>query len=889
MRLRTWARRSITVLLLLAVLNVCISVLLRGDPAHRYLTARLAESFGRPLEVGRFDFSFLDGLRLSAKRITVGEDPRFGQEYFLRAEQLTAGVRWRQFLKGRFEFGTLTFSQPSLNLVRASNGRWNIENWLPARPASSERSVLSMPHESAGHLYKIKIDGGRINFKSGADKHPFALVDVLGSIEQESPGRWRLDLEAIPKRAGVTLQQSGTLRVAGRIAGTSARLQPAELSATWADASIADMLRLAHGKDYGVRGLLTLQLNALSQSERVPGWSFALVGQAQHVHRWDLPGRVSDPDVNVIAEALWDPREPRLRVVKASATGPHSQLQGTGEVLWQSGIEPEFQFHTAAIDFADLFGWYRAFQPNVAEQTSLKGSLSGGFAVRGWPIKFTNAEFKSPGAALDVTGLRAPISLGELSIKLHDGRFAIDPIAIYLPAIEAKEAATELRSERKGSAGRSEAPIRKRYMPELRPAELLKISASISLEEKYAAITVDGKTSRAEDLLLVMKSMGHPINSNWTLGGPVNFNFRRDIRVESTSVATAGWLELQGSRLQVTGLNFPLHLDDARIEWKNDLREVTLRAARALGAQWTGRLVQQDVTSGSPPPPWKVDLSADHLSAADLDHWLGPRGRRGFLERLLPGFAPSAAQAAVTSVDDYSVRNTRAAGRIEIGELEIAPLLVRKLQGRVDIRGRTVRLEDARGEFYGGKVSGSFEADLKALPEYRADAEIERTNLAALTAATTTLRERFGGFASASIHLTARGIGRDALAKSFEGVGKLSTRELQVRGLDLKTAMAARTFHSGIAQWSVAEGLFAIDAKGIRITRLRLKDGATSILAEGTVDFSHALDFEVRALPDSPDAGALLVPVRAVHLTGTLESPRLERMIPGIEPKPASN
>ena len=46
------------------------------------------------------------------------------------------------------------------------------------------------------------MDGGRINLKRGAEKHPFALVEVSGNIEQQGEGRWRMDLEAQPARAG---------------------------------------------------------------------------------------------------------------------------------------------------------------------------------------------------------------------------------------------------------------------------------------------------------------------------------------------------------------------------------------------------------------------------------------------------------------------------------------------------------------------------------------------------------------------------------------------------------------------------------------------------------------------------------------------------------------
>ncbi|HXN21654.1 MAG TPA: AsmA-like C-terminal region-containing protein [Candidatus Dormibacteraeota bacterium] len=888
MRLQIWVRRSVTVLLLAAACNAGISISLRGQRAHDYLTARLAESFGRPVEVGRFDFSFFDGLRLNAKKITVGEDLRFGHEYFLRAEQLKAGLRWGRFFFGHFEFGTLSFTRPSLNLVRTSDGRWNIENWLPTTKPAAPVPGSRLSRDPAGRLYKIEVDGGRLNFKSGADKRPFALVDVSGSVEQEAPGRWRLDLEAHPMRAGVTLQQSGILRVFGRVAGTSARLQPAELYAKWEDASIADMLRLADGKDYGVRGRLTLDLSVLSQPATAFGWILALNGQAANVHRWDLAARPSDPTLNVTASAVWDPRDPRMKIGSLTVEGPHSQLRGSGEVIWHTEIKPEFEFHTRGIAFADLFGWYRAFQPGVAEQTSLDGYVRGQFGVSGWPPQLDSAEFTSNGATLGAEGLRGPIASGQIAGTFQDGWLRIEPLLIHLPALKANSQGAAVRG----------ATIGKSEEPDASSAEFLKLSARVSQTEKIGTIALEGETRRAEDLLSMMRAIGQPVNQNWTLTGPLKLNFRRTIKIangkspmeramgNSTSEEMIGWVELQDARLRMAGLHMPVELADARLEWKDGERNVLLRSAGGLGAHWTGTLIQQGIAADRPPPPWDLDLSGDHLSAVELIHWLGP-APRGFLERLLPGIAAANVMSANKNAGDQPVNSIRARGHIALEELQVAPLHVRKLQGNVKINGRIVRLEDAEGEFYGGKLHGSFEGDLNALPEYRVNATIERVNLSALVGATTTLRERFGGFASGRIHLTARGMDREELAKSLKGNGEFIGWGTQVRGLDLKAAMAARTFHTGTAQWPSAEGTFAINAREIRITDLRLKDGSTDMFAEGTIDFSHALDLQVRA--PGPASGLGMRPARSVHLTGTLEAPRLERVIPKVEAKPASN
>jgi uncharacterized protein involved in outer membrane biogenesis len=132
---RKWWKLAISVLALIAFAQLAVGVLVRTRRVHDYLIARLERAFGRQVEVGQFDAQVFPSVRLDANGITVGEDPAFGHEYFLRAEKLTAGLRWRGLVGGHFEFGTLTLSRPSLILVRSSEGRWNLEDWLP--PAKS--------------------------------------------------------------------------------------------------------------------------------------------------------------------------------------------------------------------------------------------------------------------------------------------------------------------------------------------------------------------------------------------------------------------------------------------------------------------------------------------------------------------------------------------------------------------------------------------------------------------------------------------------------------------------------------------------------------------------------------------------------------------------------
>jgi len=265
-KLQKWWKPALAIVVLVIALQAGVSLLAHTHRVHGYLVAHLERAFGRQVEVVSFDARILPSPQLDANGVTVGEDPSFGHEYFLRAERLSAGLRWLGLLRGHFEFGTMSLYKPSLILVRNAEGRWNLERWLP--PAKVNLVQIPRPYGPSSpvapvnRLQKIDFDEGRINFKTGDDKLPFAFIGVSGSVDQISPGRWQLRLEARPWRSGVSLQSAGTIQVVGDVAGTSTRLQPAEITLHWSAASLADVFRLFRGQDYGLRGVFALDASA---------------------------------------------------------------------------------------------------------------------------------------------------------------------------------------------------------------------------------------------------------------------------------------------------------------------------------------------------------------------------------------------------------------------------------------------------------------------------------------------------------------------------------------------------------------------------------------------------------------------------------------------------
>src|SRR6202142_2754491 len=80
---RRWLKRILLILILLWLANESISLAIQHTSLNRKIPARLESAFGRSVEVGSYGFSLWGRPTLEARSVVVGEDPRFGREYFL--------------------------------------------------------------------------------------------------------------------------------------------------------------------------------------------------------------------------------------------------------------------------------------------------------------------------------------------------------------------------------------------------------------------------------------------------------------------------------------------------------------------------------------------------------------------------------------------------------------------------------------------------------------------------------------------------------------------------------------------------------------------------------------------------------------------------------------
>lgn len=871
MRNRKWLRWAAILALAWIALSVGISSVLRTRKARRYLTAHLETSFGRAVEVDRFTFSLLDGPRLSAERVTVAEDSRFGHEYFLRAARLTASPRWLALLAGRFEFGRLSLEQPSLNLVRDAIGHWNIESWLPpAVPGSRGREPAGDAAPKNGvaqtaRLYRIDIDGGRIDFKQGDDKSPFALVNVSGRLDQIEPGRWGIDLEALPMRAGVELQEAGTLRLRGTIAGTSARLQPAQLSLTWREASLADAIRLARGLDLGARGQIEADLSARVEPRSAsaaaapsPGgavWSVAMTARLSGVHGWSLPERSGDPSANLAIQAQWRAGDAHAEIGNVVLEMPRSHLRGTGALDWSHGFRPEVHFVTSAVGLGDLLAWYRAFRPGVADDLNADGVIGLDASLGGWPVKLERGALASVGARITSRALAAPLRIGAINASVAAGGLDFAPTRL------------DYESPRAAAVTERSGPVEQGFS--LRGL-IAPMNASSIFSPWDWDIHADGETSRAEDWRGLGLAFAQSSASAWNFQGGVALHLHSRRTPDASSNGWSGTADFQNFALAEPLLNQPLRFSKAHVELGPAGRSIALTAANGFGAVWSGTIRRGARAAG-----WEIDLTADRLDAAQLARWLDPRARslasaaRPFLAA--PAQDPAAREAAIMQIS--------AQGRLRAGAVLLGSLQLDHLEAGLEIAGRYLKLHGATAGFYDGNVTGDFEAQLLSTPGYEFRGKVERVDLARLGRATSSLANRFAGLASGSLEFGSNGVGRTNLMNSLVGVGKITVRNPDLRGL----SFPASPGQAAPFRMASISGGFIVRSAQIKISDAVLQGAGQAYRATGSVNFSRALDFEIlrpgAAGKANPAAGAF----PAFLLRGTIDAPRLERVVPAAK------
>lgn len=246
-------------LVLLAVLPPLVSM----DRFRRQVASSISASLGRPVHLDTITLTMLPAPGFTIENLVVNEDPAFGNEPVIRANQVRARLRFSSLWRRHVEFSRITFLDPSINLVHLPDGRWNLQSILLQ---ASRVQVAPTTQHTFGYIARfpyIEATGARINLKMGPRndqvKMPFSLTDATLALWLPEPEKWHVRLEAHPTRTDTASTDTGLIHLEGTL-GKAGKLEdvPLDLTTTWSAAPLGAVSWVLLGKDAGLRGDLSL-------------------------------------------------------------------------------------------------------------------------------------------------------------------------------------------------------------------------------------------------------------------------------------------------------------------------------------------------------------------------------------------------------------------------------------------------------------------------------------------------------------------------------------------------------------------------------------------------------------------------------------------------------
>lgn len=374
-RSKLWiAALALTILVSIIVIPPLVSI-------NRYksrIVRAMANSLGRPVHLSGVELRLLPRPGFVITDLTVEEDPAYGAEPVLHANEVKAAVRLFSLWRGRLEISRISVDEASLNLVRTTDGRWNLDSLF--RTAAQSQNGGAKPRREP--LPYLEATNSRINIKKGIEKLPYSLLNADLAFWEEDPGDWRVRLKGQPARTDVSLDlaDTGIVELEGRMRrdgqaqpGSAVDLHrmPVHIEAEWRDAQLGQLSRLLIGSDPGWRGDLRaeVKLDGTAESAQITTRL-----RASGVHRAEFaPAAPLDFDANCGFVYHYSARS----IEKLSCNSP----LGDGRLLIEGSLpsdgEPKVSVAIQKIPAQAVLDALRTVRSEVGAGLEAAGTLSG--------------------------------------------------------------------------------------------------------------------------------------------------------------------------------------------------------------------------------------------------------------------------------------------------------------------------------------------------------------------------------------------------------------------------------------------------------------------------------------------------------------------------------
>jgi len=879
-----------------AALVALVLILFLFRPGVYRLRNRISNSIGsalgRRVSIDSVHFHLLPRPGFALEGLVVYDDPDFSAEPMIRAQEVSAAIRFRSLLRGRLEIATLSATDPSINLVRrdngrSDNGRWNLASLLernaqiPAAPTGKPAS------ERRPAFPYLEATGARINFKLGQTKKSYALMDADVALWQDSENSWAARIKAEPVRTDFNLTDTGLVQInATWQRASSLQSTPVQIAAQWNNGQLGQITTLLSGKDRGWRGGVTITANLSGTPEalRIESQT-AILG----FRRFDIAGSenvrlatVCSGQYNAVTSTLAD------LLCESPVNGGTLRLRGNVALDNQMPVY-DLTLAIEKVPLASVVRFLRQAKKQLPGDLTASGLLNAEFHATRNVLGGDLINRSGKGTALAVppeAAKDAGFSPRGTQPRTSPGADAMAHVPRHALLTQWAGSGTATNVRLSSNAGKDEvvlgtipltlvapdSPRTRLAHPrskeeEQEPAEPhLRIGPVALTMNTSAPMNAGGWMSAAgyrfflrgdmelKDLFRLENDLGLPAVRPAAEGAA-----KLDVNVSGpwqgfAPLTTLGTAQLRNVRAEMRGLNTPIEIGSAIMSLAPDAVRVDKISARTGSTHWSGAVTAARHCA-VPPCVFQFDLTADQLSTGDLAEWFTPHPAKRPWYRILNPSSNSNSNSE-DARDLSPLLAVQAHGNLQVGRLGLKKLLATEVAAQVDVDRGKITLTALRGQLLQGSHQGNWILDVSSPPlRYHGTGVLQNISLAQLS---TLMNDAWiTGTADGKFNLEAYGGAfRDLLAHS-DGKLQFVMRNGSLPYVEIPGSSTPLPVHRFSGDLHLKQGSWELSAG-----RLESRDGIYQV--RGTASPASGFDFVLTRGDE-----------RAWSLTGTLAKPRV--------------
>jgi hypothetical protein len=690
-----------------AAVAALVLILFLWRPGVYRLRNRIAISIGsalgRRVAIDNVRLHLLPRPGFDLEGLVIYDDPAFSAEPMIRAQDVSAAIRFRSLLRGRLEIATLSATEPSINLVRNHAGRWNLAS-LVERNAHIPAAPTGKPASERRPAFPyLEASSARINFKLEQTKKSYALMDADVALWQDSENSWSARIKAEPVRTDFNLTDTGLLQVnATWQRATSLRLTPMQLTVQWQNGQLGQITKLLSGKDRGWRGGISFTANLSGTPEALLIESQTTI---EDFHRYDIVGNenvrlatVCSGQYNAVTTTLAD------LLCESPVSSGTLRLRGTFALVAHLPTY-DLTLEAEQVPLTSVVRLLRQAKKQIPGDLTASGLLNAEFrATRSVPPVLEDARLEllahwsGAGAATDV----------RLLSNAGKDEVAFDTIPLALVGADSPDASQRGKPDRARPPEKEQEPA----APHLRIGPVaLTMNAS-------APVNAGGWISVAgyrfflrgdvelKDLFRLEDVLGLPVTRAAAEG-----EAKLDVSVSGpwqgfAAPATVGTAQLRNVRAEMHGLNTPIEISSATMTLTPDAVGMQKISARTGSTHWSGG-VTAPRHCAAPACVFQFDLTADQLSTGDLAEWFTPHPAKLPWYRILNSNsnAPQGPSPLLA---------IQAHGNLHVGRFELKKVFATQVATQVEVDRGKITLTALRAQLLEGTHQGNWTIDASA-------------------------------------------------------------------------------------------------------------------------------------------------------------------------------